>query len=178
MDGKPFSIENYLKSIADVNNGGTGGFNTNTDTNKNPWLGSGGYLDLGFKGVGTLANVYLGLQSLGLGKDQLKTSQNQFAMNWGAQAQAMNNENYDKWVGEYTFRGMSMPEAQYAASQRLKTEGIPTTIEEAKARYLSPAAPSNPTANIPVNVPNAVPTAQAPQQQQINLGKYNMNYGG
>jgi len=164
------------KSPADILKLGGGGPDTNsTDVG---WWGEGGYLDIGSKALSSLGNMYLGYNTLKLGKQQLSDSRKQFGMNWGAQAQLANQERSDKLYVDYLNQGYNAQQAQALTNQTMATQAIPLTVEGAKQAYMSPSnvpapqayqapAPSSTAMNYSApNTGNTAPVAE----------KYKMNY--
>jgi hypothetical protein len=91
--------------------GGGGGLfgnflgSTATDGSK-----SAGWGGMALGAVQGLGNMYMGMKQFGLAKDQLKSSKEQFAMNYGAQRTMTNNSINDRNVARVASReGTSNP---------------------------------------------------------------------
>lgn len=77
-----------------------------------------GWFSPAVQGLGTAANAWLGMQKLGLAKDQLAFQKDAFAKNWSNQVQLTNQQLYDRDVAR---------RAAYGQNPMDKTEFINTS---------------------------------------------------
>lgn len=142
--------------------------------NQSKWWGTGGYLDIGTQALGTLGSLYLGSQQLSLGKRQFDQANEQFGMNWGAQAKAFNLEMSKSLTRDLLNQGYDRTTAEAMAAQQVAQRGIPETVADAKRVFSSP---SQTVPTPPANTQYASIEPRASSQPGMPQN-YTMNYGG
>ena len=79
-----------------------------------------GWGSLALSGIGTGINAYMGMQQLGLAKDQLAESKRQYNQNWAAQQKTVNSQMADRQAA----RVASNPNAYESVSSYMNKNGI------------------------------------------------------